>query len=54
MQDGNGPGTTVNLVAAGNFGAGQGDVSTMATGRGKGLPLKSIMLLQRRTNIGHR
>lgn len=51
-EDGNGSTTTVQLVGAGQFDVGHGDLSVMAIARGKGVPLKAIGGLIQKTSLG--
>lgn len=51
-EDGNGSTTTVQLVATGQFDLGYADLSVMAVGRGKGMPLTSIGGLINQTSLG--
>lgn len=52
FEDGNGSGTTVQLINAGQFDVGHTDLSVMAIGRGKGMKLTSIGGLIKKTSIG--
>jgi NitT/TauT family transport system substrate-binding protein len=52
FEDGNGSGTTVQLVNSGQFDVGHADLSVMAVARGKGMHLISIGDLIEKTSIG--
>jgi NitT/TauT family transport system substrate-binding protein len=52
LEDGNGSGTTVQLINAGQFDVGHTDLSVMAIARGKGMKLISIGGLIKKTSIG--
>jgi NitT/TauT family transport system substrate-binding protein len=52
FEDGNGSGTTVQLISTGQFDIGHADLSVMAIGRGKGMKLTSIGGLIKKTSIG--
>ncbi len=51
-EDGNGSTTTVQLVASSKFDVGFTDLSVMAVGRDKGMPLTSVCGLIRKTSLG--
>jgi NitT/TauT family transport system substrate-binding protein len=51
-EDGNGSVVTVQLVAAGKIDVGYTDLSAMAVGKEKGMPITSIAGLMRKTTMG--
>lgn len=52
VEDGSGSTSTVNLVGTGQYDLGEAAVSSMAIGRDKGMPLKSIADFIRGTDLG--
>jgi NitT/TauT family transport system substrate-binding protein len=52
MEDGNGSVVTVQLVGSGNFDVGHANLASMAMGRDKGLPVRSVAGYLRKSDMG--